>query len=42
MRNSNPQFFLFFFEGIMPTLAETAKPGPVLPSASPSTFPILG
>jgi len=28
MRNSNPQFFLFFFEGIMPTLRRDSKTGP--------------
>lgn len=28
MRNSNPQFFFIFFEGIMPTLRRDSKTGP--------------
>ena len=28
MRNSNPQFFFIFFEGILPTLRRDSKTGP--------------
>lgn len=39
MRNSNPQFFLFFLRASCQPSAETAKPGPVLPSAFPLNIP---
>lgn len=39
MRNSNPNFFLFFFEGTMPTLRRDSKTGPCFAFRLPLNIP---